>query len=70
MCRTGGNKQPAKEAIAALPVQPKKTYRKLNGDYWRSKSIKSKRRKAHKQKVLYNASILGCASKIGSRLYA
>jgi hypothetical protein len=64
------NKQPAKEAIAALPVQPKRTYRKLNADYWRSKTIKSKRRKAHKQKVLYNAGLLGRASKIGSKLYA
>ena len=64
------NKQTAKEAIAALPVQPKRTYRKLNGDYWRRKTIKSKRRKAHKQKVLYNAGILGRASKIGSKLYA
>jgi hypothetical protein len=33
-------------------------------------SIKSKRRKAHKQKALYNAGILGRASKIGSKLYA
>jgi hypothetical protein len=64
------NKQPAKEAIAALPVQPKRAYRKLNADYWRSKTIKSKRRKAHKQKVLYSAGILGRASKIGSKLYA
>jgi hypothetical protein len=64
------NKQPAKEVIAALLVQPKRTYRKLNADYWRRKTIKSKRRKAHKQKVLYNAGILGRASKIGSKLYA
>jgi hypothetical protein len=64
------NKQPAKEAIAALPVQPKRTYRKLNAEYWRNKTIKSKRRKAHKQKILYNAGLLGRASKIGSKLYA
>jgi hypothetical protein len=64
------SKQPAKEAIAALPVQPKRAYRKLNADYWRSKTVKSKRRDAHKQKVLYNAGILGRASKIGSKLYA
>lgn len=53
-----------------LPVQSKRTYRKLNADYWRSKPIKSKRRKAHKQKVLYNAGILGRASKICLKLYA
>ena len=64
------NKQSAREAIAALPVQPKRAYRKQNADYWRSKTIKSKRRKAHKQKVLYNARILGRASRIGSAFYA
>src|SRR5687767_3203062 len=63
------SKQPAKEAIAALPVQPKRAYRKLNEDYWRRKTINGKRRRAHKQKVLYNASLLGRASKIGSKLY-
>ncbi len=64
------SKQPAREAIAALPVQPKRAYRKQNADYWRGKTIKSKRRKSHKQKVLHNAGILGHASRIGSTLYA
>ncbi|WP_133054678.1 hypothetical protein [Niastella populi] len=64
------SKQPAREAIAALPVQPKRAYRKQNADYWRGKTLKSKRRKAHKQQVLYNAGILGRASRIGSALYA
>ena len=63
------NKQPAREAISALPVQPKRAYRKLNADYWRGKTIKGKRRKAHKQKVLYNAGLLARASKVGSYLY-
>ena len=63
------NKRPAKEAIAALPVQPKRAYRKLDTTYWNGKTIKSKRRKAHKQKLLYNADLMGQASKIGSKLY-
>lgn len=64
------NKQPAKEAIAAMPVPHKRAYRKLNTIYWKDKSIKSKRRKAHKQKLLYNANLLARASKLGSKLYA
>lgn len=63
------NKRPAKEAIAALPVQSKRAYRKLNTTYWNGKTIKSKRRKAHKQKLLYNAGLMAQASKIGSKLY-
>lgn len=64
------SKQPAKKAIAALPVQAKRTYHKQDTAYWKGKTIKSKRRKARKQKVLYNACLLGQASKIGSKLYA
>jgi hypothetical protein len=64
------SKQPTKEAIAALPVQAKRTYHKQDTAYWKGKTEKSNRRKAHKQKVLYNASLLGQASKIGSKLYA
>jgi len=63
------NKRPAKEAIAALPVQSKRDYHKLNTTYWNGKTIKSKRRKAHKQKLLYNAGLMAQASKIGSKLY-
>jgi hypothetical protein len=63
------NKRPAKEAIAALPVQSKRAYRKLDTTYWNGKTIKSKRRKAHKQKLLYNAGLMAQASKIGSKLY-
>jgi len=64
------NKRPAKEAIAALPVQHKRTYRKQHTAYWKNKTIKSARRKAHKQKLLYNAGLLARASKLGSQLYA
>lgn len=60
------NKQPPKETIAALPVPPKRVYRKLNTSYRKGKTIKSKRRKAHQQKLLYNASLLARASKPGS----
>lgn len=63
------NKQPAKETIAALPVAPKRAYCKRNTTYWNGKTIKSKRRIAHKQKLLYNAGLMGQASKIGSKLY-
>jgi len=64
------NKRPAKEAISGLPVQPKRTYRKLNTAYWKGKNIKSARDKAHKQKLLYNAGLLARASKVASKLYA
>lgn len=63
------NKRPAKEAIAALAVQSKRPYRKLDTTYWNGKTIKSRRRKAHKQKLLYNAGLMAQASKIGSKLY-
>jgi len=62
------NKQPANEAIAALPVQPKRAYRKLNTTYWKDKTIKSTRRKANRQRLLYNAGLMAQASKIGSKL--
>jgi hypothetical protein len=63
------SKRPAKEAIAALPVQSKRAYRKLDTPYWNGKTIKSNRRKAHKRKLLYNAGLMARASKIGSKLY-
>ena len=64
------NKPPSKETIAALPIPPKRVYRKVNTTYWQGKSMQRKRRKAHKQKLLYNASLLARASKLGSKLYA
>src|SRR5690348_15214384 len=41
-------KQPAEEAIAALPFQHKRTYRKLDTAFWRKKTFKAFRRKARK----------------------
>ena len=64
------SKQPKADAIASLPVQPKRAYRKLNSDYWKNKTIKSNRRKARKEQTLYYAGLLARASKIGSKLYA
>lgn len=49
---------------------PKRTYRKVNSDYWKGKTIKSARRKVRKQQTLYYAGLMGRASKIGSKLYA
>ena len=57
------------KTIVTLPVQPKRVYRKLNSVYWQRKTAKSIRRKANKERVLHNASLLGRASKVGSILY-
>src|SRR5687767_9868261 len=63
------NKQPAEEAIAALPVHLKRVYRKQDISYWKKKTVKALHRKARKVKLLYHAGILARASKIGSHLY-
>src|SRR5687768_1288040 len=63
------SRQP-KEAIAQLNSQPKRAYRKLNSTYWKSKTIKSTRRKANRQRLMYNAGLMAQASKIGAKLYA
>lgn len=57
------------EKIITLPVQPKRSYRKLNDAYWRRKTLKSIRRKANKQRLMQNAGLLGRASKVASVLY-
>jgi hypothetical protein len=57
------------ERIVTLPVQPKRTYRKLNTTYWRGKTLKSIRRKANRQQLMHNAALLARASKVGSALY-
>ena len=57
------------EIIITLPVQPKRSYRKLNTTYWRHKTLKSIRRKANRQRLLHNAGLLARASKVGSILY-
>jgi hypothetical protein len=63
------NKQPEEAWINALNAAPKRSYRKLNSDYWKNKTLKSNRRKARKQQVLYYAGLMAQASKIGSKLY-
>ena len=63
------SKQPKEDIIVPLPVQPKRAYRKLNSAYWNHKTIKSARRKANRQRMLYNAGLLAGASKIASKLY-
>jgi hypothetical protein len=57
------------ETIVTLPVQPKRSYRKLNDSYGRRKTLKSIRRKANKQRLMQNAGLLGRASKVASMLY-
>lgn len=61
------NKQAPEMPIVA---QPKRAYRKLNSNYWKSKTIKSARRKVNRQRLLHNAGLLARASKLGSKLYA
>jgi hypothetical protein len=63
------NKHPEKANITSLNRQPKRTYRKQNATYWKNKTIKSSRRKANKQRLLYNAGLLSRAARIGSKLY-
>jgi hypothetical protein len=58
------------ESIASLPKEPKRSYRKLDTNYWKNKTRKSIRRKANRQRLMYNAGLLARASKIGSKLYA
>ena len=55
---------------ALLGIEPKRVYRKQNGEYWKSKTRKSNQRKARKLQTLYYAGLMGRASKIGSKLYA
>ncbi|OQP57067.1 hypothetical protein A3860_10900 [Niastella vici] len=64
------SKQLKEPITAPLHIQPKRPYRKSAGAYWRGKTIKRNRRKAHQQKLLYNAGLLARASKLGSKLYA
>jgi hypothetical protein len=64
------NKQPEKDIVVPSFEPPKRSYRKLNSEYWRKKTQKSIRRKELKTQVRYHAGILGRASKIGSKLYA
>ena len=64
------NKQPKEAIIAPLNSEPKRAYRKLNGTYWKSKTIKSTQRKANRQRLLHNAGLMAQASKIGAKLYA
>jgi hypothetical protein len=63
-------KAPKGDIVVPSFEPPKRTYRKLNSDYWRGKAIKSARRKVRKQQTLYYATLMGQASKIGSKLYA
>lgn len=63
------NKQPEEACTNPLNTEPKRCYRKLNSDYWKNKTLKSNRRKARKQQVLYYAGLMAQASKIGSKLY-
>jgi hypothetical protein len=55
--------------IVTLPVQPKRSYRKLNTTYWCRKTLKSIRRKANRERLMHNAGLLGQASKVGAVLY-
>jgi hypothetical protein len=64
------NKQPEKDIVVPSFEPPKRSYRKLNNEYWRKKTQKSIRRKELKAQTRYHAGILGRASKIGSKLYA
>jgi hypothetical protein len=64
------NKQTETAIVVPLPVPQKRAYRKLNNAYWQGKTIKSVRRKANSQRLLYNAALLARASKIGAKLYA
>jgi hypothetical protein len=57
------------KTIVTLPAKPKRTYRKLNDAYWCNKTQKSIRRKANKERLIFNAGLLGRASKVGSVLY-
>jgi hypothetical protein len=63
------SRQP-KNAVPQLNSQPKRTYRKLNSTYWKSKTMKSARRKANRQRLMHNARLMARASKIGAKLYA
>lgn len=63
------NKQPEEACTNPLHTEHKRHYRKLNSDYWKNKTLRSNRRKARKQQVLYYAGLLAQASKIGSKLY-
>jgi hypothetical protein len=63
------NKEPGEEAIAALPVQPKRVYKKRDTAYWRKKTFRTSRRKARKEKRLFHTEMLARASRVGSFLY-
>jgi hypothetical protein len=64
------SRQPKEAIIPQINSQPKRAYRKLNSTYWKSKTIKSARRKANRQRLMHNAGIMAQASKIGAKLYA
>jgi hypothetical protein len=64
------SRQPKEVIIAQFNSQPKRAYRKLNSTYWTSKTIKSTRRKANRQRLMHNAGLMAQASKIGANLYA
>src|SRR5687767_12433663 len=45
-------RQPKEVIIAQFNSQPKRAYRKLSSTYWTSKTIKSTRRKANRQRLM------------------
>lgn len=57
------------KAIVTLPAEPKRAYRKVNDAWWQRKTQKCIRRKANKEQLMHNASLLGRASKVGAVLY-
>ena len=62
-------RQPKGEITIPSIEPPKRRYRKQNSEYWKNKSLKSKRRKARKEQTMYYASLMAQASRIGSKLY-
>lgn len=64
------SRQPKEAIIAQFNSQPKRAYRKLSSTYWKSKTIKSTRRKANRQRLMHHAGLMAQASKIGAKLYA
>ena len=62
-------KQKEAAPTAAINTPAKRAYRKQNTDYWNNKTIKRQRRKARKERIQRNASLLAQASIIASGLY-